>query len=134
MESKKQVKLLVVDDHEPYCDLIRECADMWHYAYDLECEFASSAEKALQLVHDFCPTVIMLDAHMLDVDCVEFIENHKAANATLIVTSEHPTEGLAEMATSHGAVIYVTKTEDPDELDCTLGKVAWLAANDDPVH
>ncbi|MDC0357721.1 response regulator [Oligoflexia bacterium] len=134
MDEKKKVRLLVVDDHRGYCDLIRNNAEMWHYAYDLECEFASDAQEAFELIRDFCPTVIMLDAYIPDINCIDFIDAHRDGKATIVVTSEHPSTSLQQSVTAKGATVYVAKTDDPDELDVTLGKIAWIATEDSSVH
>lgn len=128
METRKEVKLLVVDENETYYAALCDSAEMWSDGFRIECRKADSATAALATISSWCPTVIMVDSHLADMNCLEFIEQLKEREAPLVVASEHLSEETRESVLKHGASAYVGKTEDPDEVEQLLTRIAKLSA------
>jgi len=127
------VRLLVVDEQESYCELIRKSADIGDMAFEVVCEHAASAAEAIRKIADWEPTVILVDAYLPDMNSLEFLEQCRGTSP-LIVASEHISPSTEESVLSRGASAYIPKTQDPDELDIILQKIAWLAAEYSTTH
>ncbi len=127
IDFRKEIRLLVVDEHKPYCKMLEAASEEWHPEFSFSCEFADSAEEALAKIKEFGPSVVMIDAFTEDMDCFEFMKNCNPDVVPLVVTSEFPAEGMRESVLSKGALECLTKTEDPDELEGMLELIAQLA-------
>lgn len=128
MPAKKKVRLLVVDDHEQYCELIRHSSEMWSSAYEIECEFASTLNEAVSKIGEWAPTVILMDAYVSETDGLKLIDLMKDTSVPLVVTSETGSSDLRESVLARGASEYISKSQDPDAIESMLCKMALLAA------
>ncbi len=131
---RKPIKLLVVDDHHNYTELIEHAADMWNEHYRFECEIVESAESALQKIIDFAPTIVLADIHMADMDTGSFIEECKNRSVPLVVTSDHVLPTFEESTICKGARAYLPKTDDPEEMDYILEQLAVLSEENELTH
>jgi CheY-like chemotaxis protein len=134
MNIRKQVRLLVVDENEHYYDLIRESAEIWNEDYRIECEKVDSAEEAIQAICNWCPTIIMVDSHLDDMNCMDFLDRVSDGSAPLVVSSEHVCNQTRESVFAHGASDYISKTADPDEVDHLLGRIAMLSVQQEELN
>jgi len=130
----RSIRLLVVDEHRGYTDLVDEAASVWGELVDIQCEFVSSAVEALERLGSFKPNVIMVDAYISDMNCLDFLDLCRDGLAPLIITSQHPSSSLCESVLSHGASAFVPKTEDPDELEAVLEKIIRIAVEGPLTH
>jgi DNA-binding response OmpR family regulator len=120
---KKRVRLLVVDDHNEFYDLIREYAEICEHQFDLVCEFADSSEKVSALMKAWLPSVMLVDAHTSEADCFALLEACKRESVPVIVTSDHQNEEIEGSILSRGANGYVTKTDSPEEIESLLHRL-----------
>jgi len=128
------VRLLVVDEHLAYADLVENAASVWGELVDIQCEFVSTAVEALERLSSFQPNVIMLDAHLSDMNCLDFLDLCRDGLAPLIITSQHPSSSLCDSVLSHGASAFVPKTDDPDEIEVVLEKIIRIAVEGPLTH
>lgn len=131
---KKQIKLLVVDDHTSYGELIARSADLWNEHYEFECEFVDSATAALEKIATSAPTIVLADAHIPDMNSMHFIDECSALAVPLVVTSDHLLASLEESVLSRGAKAYLPKTDDPDELEHIFEQIALIAEDIELEH
>ncbi len=109
-------KVLVVDDEQDMLMLVKRLL-----SGDFEVIVADSGEKALKLVENEMPDVVLLDIMMPGMDGWQFLEKfHKlkgAEHVPVIIFSirSEASEVLLGMAVE-GVVDYITKPFDPEEL------------------
>ena len=124
---RKMVRLLIIDDSARYSDLVRGCADMWNEGYVVECEHAGTAEVAFELMRCWRPSVVLLDAFLPDMVYTDFLERCRTVEAPFVVMSDHPVDGIAESVLEKGAFGYVPKSEDPEDIEFILDKIAEIS-------
>lgn len=125
--EKKKIRLLVIDDHAAYCSILKEHAELCNYQYDISCEFAESGEEAHDLMKRWSPSVVLVDAHMPTVDCLELLSRWKDTASPIIVTSNERSGEIESSVLSRGAAAYVTKDDSPEEVDRLIERIASLA-------
>lgn len=128
VEYRKTIKLLVVDEQASYCDLIREHAEICSHHVDIVCECVNSGKDAIEKIASWKPSVILLDAHLNDVNSFEVLQSCREGRATVVVASDHCSREIMDSARSHGASGYVTKSENPEEIEALLFELATVSA------
>ena len=83
MSNSKSVKLLVVDEQVTYCDLIKEHIDICSHQFDIVCECVNSGTEALEKIAEWEPSVILLDAHLQDVNSFAVLDACRDALAQM---------------------------------------------------
>lgn len=134
MESKKQVRLLVVNDQLNYCELVQEHVDLNSHIYDIECRCVESADEALRMITAWAPSVVLLDAFVDDMNSFEFLRRCDNARMPVVVTSMHGSVEIERSALEHGAAAYVPGSEDPDTMDYLLERIVHVAAERGETH
>lgn len=101
------MKLLIVDDHGPTREMIRQmigplALEVW--------ECAGGAE-AVRACADFCPNVVTLDLHMMPMTGFEAMRQILAGQprAHVIVVTQDADAGLRQLSLRSGASWFVTK-------------------------
>ncbi len=128
MKYKKTVKLLVVDEQPGYCELIREHAEICSHQIDIICEYVTSGREAIEKIAEWKPSVILLDAHLQDINSFEVLESCREGRATVVVASDHCSRAIMDSARERGASGYVTKSENPEEIEALLVELATVSA------
>ena len=62
---RKEIRLLVVDDHVEHFEQLQEMAGLYHPEYQVECKLASSAGEAVHLAASWGASVVLLDLHVV---------------------------------------------------------------------
>jgi DNA-binding NtrC family response regulator len=127
MEIRKEVRLLIVDDHEQHQHMFQDAVDSWHPDYRLECTFAKTAAEALEKIAKWAPTIVMVDAYFEDMNCFDLIGKCNPKACPIVVTSDHLVAGIRESAISRGAADYFSLPNDPDEFDMVMESVVSLS-------
>ena len=73
MGNDQSIKLLVVDDQEGYFRALEEVAEMCGHQFQIECRHSDNTEAALNVIDDWTPSVIIVDAHLTDSHCYDFV-------------------------------------------------------------
>lgn len=124
--ARKEVKLLVVDDHSDHFEQIRAFADMYSGQFVIECKLAQGKEEAHEVMESWNPSVVMIDVHLIS-DALNLIQEMSHKGASVVAVSEARIPQLAETAQSYGAVGCLTKSENPDDLEQLVGYIASIA-------
>jgi DNA-binding NarL/FixJ family response regulator len=122
-ESRGQLKLLIVDDHEVVRDGLTSAL-----ASDQRFEIvgaAGNAQEAVQLARRTTPDVAILDMYLPDVSGDELCVRLRGLlpSLSVIVVSSYLTEEAVRRAASAGAAAYVTKAAGLPELRATLDRI-----------
>lgn len=117
------IKVLIVDDHAlvrmGIRQLLAPCSDI-----EIVAE-ADNGEKALSLVKEHRPDIIVLDMKMPGIDGWEVIRRLKtsSANSKIIALSAMATEPLPMKVLQLGAMGYLSKEASLDELTIAIRRI-----------
>ncbi len=118
MEPKTEDKILIVDDEPEVCEAISRYFTRRGYNVVI----ATSAKEALSKVSAEKPALIILDILMPLIDGLECLRKIKEIDkeATVIIVTCVASVDTARKALELGAVDYVTKPLDYDELETLI--------------
>ena len=116
--SKEKIKILLVDDEEEFVKTLSERIQM----RDLGTDIALDGEKALQIVDDEVPDVMVLDLKMPGMDGMEVLRRVKKAypQVQVIILTGHGSEKHEKEARRLGAFEYFQK---PIEINQLIKKI-----------
>jgi two-component system response regulator (stage 0 sporulation protein F) len=105
---------------------VREFAANFFRRRKVEAVTASSGEEALAILEKEAPEVVLLDIQMSGIDGIETLRRIKQRNKdikVIMVTGRKPDdEGACEKCRSLGALTYVHKPLELDELESVVLK------------
>lgn len=119
-------RVLLVDGDAEFSERLREAVELCSHEIKLSCEAVSSAKEALARLSEQPPDVIIIDAHIEDGDAFELVRATKNPNTTVVITSTHPSASIESAARRYDAE-YSQKSEDPEDLESFIRKIAFLA-------
>jgi DNA-binding NarL/FixJ family response regulator len=132
-EPRKQIKLLVVDDHTDHFSHVQEAAEMYHAEFAVECRLVSSSTEALQVASEWQPSVVMVDLHIV-ADALDLLGKIAEQGAAVVATSETRIPELSERLSQYGASGYLVKSESHDDIEALLSYIASIAPVIPPEH
>ena len=127
MEIRKKVRLLVVDEQEGFCEMVQQIADLAEHAYEISCQFTNCEERARELVREWDPSVILVDAHLSEIDSGEFVRGCKELRAPVVVTSQERSVSIEHSARLWGASGYFTKSDCEETVEKLVLELATIA-------
>ena len=109
------VKLLIVDDDLPTCDFLKSFFNSRNY----EVFIATDGEKALSVVREKRPDIILLDIRMPGPSGIKVLreikEIDKHVKVIMMIAVEEET--VIELAKEYGAIDYITKPFSLERLE-----------------
>lgn len=114
--GSRKARILIVDDHPLVRRGLRELMD---HEPDLEiCGEAADADDALQSVESLGPDLVVIDITLKSGHGIELIQKIKAGyrGVKMLVSSMHDESIYAERSLQAGAMGYISKQEDPDQV------------------
>lgn len=130
---RKQVKLLVVDDHSEHFTQVQEVAAMYHAEFDFECRLVSDSVSALEVAAEWQPSVVLVDLHLI-ADTLDILGKIAEKGAVVVATSETRIPDLPEKLSQYGAQGYLTKSEALEDVEALLSYVASIAPGSPVEH
>lgn len=124
---RKEVRLLVVDDHAEHFMELQAAAEEYHSEFSIECKFVSSGDEALQVAGEWRPSVALIDVHAI-ATTLELLSQLAESGASVIATSEVRISDMPEKVARYGAIGYVTKADSTEDIDSVLNYLARLSA------
>ena len=131
---RRELRLLIVDDHSGYSEFLEEYSDIWNEQYEVILSHVESAAEAVEQLSELKPNVIMVDAHLPDMNSLEFVQQFSTVDSAIVVTSEKHSLSLEESAMCHGADAYIPKTQDPDEIEFLFSRLAQISSDPRELH
>ncbi|MEJ2234444.1 MAG: sigma-54 dependent transcriptional regulator [Syntrophobacterales bacterium] len=119
MDNEAIYKILIVDDEASFRTSLKGALKK-----DYKVAEARNSEKALQQVKENPPDVVLLDISMPGVSGLETLEKIREIDdyiAVIMVTAHGEVKNVVQ-AINQGAVDYLTKPIDMDELQIAIGK------------
>ena len=117
------MKVVIVDDHPVVRAGLRR---LLAAEPDVEVRETADGREALSLYREQRPSLVILDLNLPGLGGLEMIGRLKAADpeARILVLSMHDDETHVTRALQAGAMGYVTKNADPEELLAAIARVA----------
>ncbi len=131
--KRKEVKLLVVDEHSDHFDQIRAFVEMDSSQFVIECKLALDKEEATAVMDVWRPSVVLVDVHLLS-DALSLIREMSIKGASVVAVSEARIPELSETAQAYGAVGCFTKSDNPDDVEVLVGYIASVASSSPLSH
>ena len=132
--KRKKIRLLVVDDQLDFCDSLKECVELCRHQFEIECEFVDSALRAAQLLHEWSPSVVLVDTHLSSIEGLRVIDGCRELSIPVVATSSSADPMMEENVMSRGAIGHIVKSEDPEEMEHLLSVLADVAEDTLIVH
>ena len=127
MYERKQIRLLVIDEQAGYYQSLNSWAEMCAHEYPVVCKHIKSDEGVSKVISEWGPSVVLIDAYLQDGDPFKFVDRCRAEPFQVIVMSNEHSQAIEDSARDHGAAGYLTKSEDPDDLEKLLSELAEVA-------
>jgi len=132
VSNRKKVRLLIIGDgnaaeEQGYYAHLKECADLSSHIYEITYNFTQSGVEALKLIGSWEPTVILVDAHLDDMNSFDIVTHSRSQSVPIIVASDYKSTEIEESALSLGAAAYVSKSDNPDDVELLLERIAEIA-------
>ena len=124
---RKEVRLLVVDDHGEHFAQLLAAAEEYHADFSIECKLVSNAEEALEATSDWHPSVVLVDLHVI-ATTLDLLTQLAEIGPSVVATSESRIAEMSEKVARYGAVGYVTKADSTEDVESVLSYLASLAS------
>lgn len=115
---KQQSKLLIVEDEALFARAVMRRLQKVGY----ECEHVETLHNARAIIKQFSPDVVLLDMRLPDGNGLELLPELVVKNVAVIVMTAHGEISDAVNAIKHGAVDYLKKPIDLEELLLSVQK------------
>lgn len=126
MSTRKEIKILVVDDPCEHFDSLRNVAEMYHPAYSVELRRVSDRREALEATSSWKPTVVLLDLHVVS-EALQLVQQLADVGSSVLATSEVCMPEMFRKVTEYGAVGYHPKSDNLEDLESLLNYIADIA-------
>jgi DNA-binding NarL/FixJ family response regulator len=130
---RKEVKLLVVDDHSDHFEQIQSHAEMYSSQFHVECKLAAAIAEAKETVESWQPTVVLVDTHVI-AEALPLIKALSQMGPAVVAMSEHRIPELVETCQAYGAVGYLSKSDNPDDIGNLISYIASVSPADVVSH
>jgi CheY-like chemotaxis protein len=125
--ARREIRLLVVDDQQEHFEHLLEAAGMYNSEYTVECRFVSEPQEALSTAVEWRPAVVLLDLHVVS-SALDLLRQIAEIGPSVVATSATRLPDMAEKVSQCGGVGYLTKSDNPDDVESLLNYVAAVAA------
>jgi DNA-binding NarL/FixJ family response regulator len=130
---RKEVKLLVVDDHSEHFAQLRAAAEEYNAEFSIECRLVSNVEEALHIANAWHPSVVLIDLHVV-ATALDLLAQIAEIGPSVVATSESRIADMSEKLARYGAVGYVTKADSSEDVESVLSYIASLSAPTPTTH
>jgi DNA-binding NarL/FixJ family response regulator len=131
--SRKEIKVLVVDDQPEHFEQLREAADMYNPDFSVQCRLVSTPDEALEVTSNWQPAVVLVDLHAIS-SALTLLKKISEIGPSVVATSLNRVPNIADKIAEYGGVGYLTKSENPDDMESLLSYIASIAAPSPTEH
>jgi len=118
----EKIKLMIVDDEEGICEIMQSYFERKGYSVSS----ATSAAKALPIIKEIKPQIMLLDKRMPDKNGIELLKEVRVFNQELkviMISADKLDPATAEEVRSLNLSGYMSKPLILSELDVALEKI-----------
>lgn len=131
--TRKEVKLLVVDDCVDHFEHVRTFAEMYSPQFSIDCKLAQDEGEARKEMDSWAPSVVLVDVHLIG-SALELIQALALKGASVIALTESRIPQFSETAQAYGAVGCFKKSDNPDDIEQLMGYIASVAESSPSSH
>lgn len=121
--KKKEVRLLVVQEVDQFRDMLEDWIELHSLDYRIEVRTTDSGQDGLELLHNWCPSVVLVDAHIPDLDGFTLVNYCKQSCVPVFVLSSEQSMEIELTALQSGAAGYFPAIEDPGLVEQLLADI-----------
>jgi CheY-like chemotaxis protein len=124
---KRKVKLLVIDHQKQHFDLLKECAEMIEHEVSFDFQLVRSSKKARELIQSWEPAVVLADLYTPGVSGFGLAEEYRGGATPVVLTSRNASNEIRETAMAKGARDFLPKSDNLEEIESLLFRIAEIA-------
>lgn len=132
--EKKAIRVLVVDEASDYFEQVKSHADLNSHHYSMACKLATRITEAAEIIRAWEPTVVVLDVANSPAKSAEIAKGCSQREVPLIVTGYSHDKEIQAAIEKIGAIAYVVKSEDPEDLENVVELLATVARDQPMMH
>lgn len=132
--ERKSIRVLVVDDASDFFDQVQDHADLNSHHYDMACKLVTRIADVAEMIRIWNPSVVMLDVANSPQNSAEIAKGCSQREVPLIVTGYSHSKEIQASIEKIGAVAYVVKSEDPEDLEQVVELLATVAREECLMH
>lgn len=132
--DKKSIRVLVVDEASDFFEQVQDHADLNSHHYKMACKLVTQIADVAEMIRSWNPTVVLLDVANSPSKSAEIAKGCYQREVPLIVTGYTHNKEIQAAIEKIGAVAYVVKSEDPEDLEQVVELLATVAREDTLVH
>lgn len=127
VSTRREIKVLVVDEPSEHFESLRNVAEMYNSAYSVDLRLVSSSQEAVEVASSWKPAVVLLDLHVVS-EALRLVQQLADVGSSVVATSEVRMPEMFQKAPEYGAVGYLPKSDNLEDLEALLGYIATIAA------
>ena len=132
--EKKSIRVLVVDEGSEFFEQVQDQADQNSHHYKMACKLVTQISEVAEMIRSWNPSVVMLDVANSPINSAEIAKGCSQLEVPLIVTGYTHNKEIQASIEKIGAIAYVVKSEDPEDIDQVLELLATVAKEELLVH
>lgn len=109
----QEVRLLVVQESDDFRHLLEDWIELHSHHYKITVCTTDSGRDGLELMHNWLPSVVLVDAHIADYDSFALVDRCRKTCIPVFVTSAEQSAEIELSAIQSGASGYFPALDDP---------------------
>lgn len=132
--EKKEVRLLLIQEANSFREFFVDWIELSTHFYQIKHISAETGNEGLELLYTWCPSVVVIDAHIADLNCFTLIEECRKNCIPVFVTSKEQSSEIEFSAQQSGATGYFPAMDDPAMLDQFLAEIVEASEFSSGMH
>ena len=132
--DRKSIRVLVVDEASDYFDQVKDHADLNSHHYQMACRLVTKVTEVAEMIRSWNPTVVVLDVANSPTKSAEIAKGCSQREVPLVVTGYTHNKEIQAAIEKIGAVAYVVKSDDPEDLEQVVQLLATVAREECTIH
>ena len=132
--EKKSIRVLVIDEGSEFFDQVQDHADLNSHHFDMACRLVTKISEVADMIRSWNPSVVMLDVANSPQNSAEIAKGCSQMEVPLIVTGYSHNKEIQASIEKIGAIAYIVKSEDPEDIEQVVELLATVAKDELMVH
>jgi DNA-binding NtrC family response regulator len=132
--AKEKIKVMLVDENPEFFEIVKDQIELHSHQFDIACRHIEEVANAAEALSSWRPNLVVLDYSNSPLMAAKLVKDCHHCEVPLIITGEIMNKEVEEAVQRIGALAYIVKSEDPDELEKVIELFAAAAKETAPVH
>ncbi len=119
-------RILLIDEDDDFSESLRDSIEVSPYDNQIGFKRSSTIKDAFEQIAQWAPDLIVIDAHVEGMNSLDLTRLCCGKDTKVVMASDHMSVEIQQSAMKHGASDYFPKTNNPDELELVVHKLAVL--------